>query len=128
MVNVYMGVNSCYARKEGVFVARVKRPGIDTVVEAVGILYLIIRDRRRGWTYDQNNHCRKVSMSGKLFAERANYVRVLARRHGAGPHTLAVIDRLVEYVISYGRLPATVSYRGRRYRVESLVKAALAKV
>ena len=127
MVNVYMGVNSCYARREGVFVARVKRPGIDTVVEAVGILYLIVRDRRRGWTYDQNNHCRKVRMTERLFVERANYVRVLARRHGAGPHALAVIDRLVEHVIANGRLPATVSYRGRRYRVESLVNAALAR-
>jgi len=127
VVNVYMGVNSCYARREGVFVARVKHPGIDTVAEAVGILYLIVRDRRRGWTYDQDNHCRKVRMTNRLFVERANYVRVLARRHGAGPHTLAVIDRLVEYVLSTGKLPRTVTYRRKRYSVDALVEAVLVR-
>jgi len=125
VVNVYMGVNSCYAKREGVFVARLKHPGIDTIAEAAGILYLIIRDRRRGWTYDQDNHCRKIRMTDRLFVERTNYVRVLARRHGAGPHTLAVIDRLVEHVLGTGELPKTVTYRGKRYSVEKLVGSVL---
>ena len=124
---VYMGHNSCYARREGFYVRRFGRPGIDTVAEAAGILHLIIRDLRRGWTYDADRDCRKIRMGKELFVDRANYVRVLARRHGAGPRTLAVIDRLVEYVIASGRLPVTVSYHGRRYRVESLINAALAK-
>ena len=123
-----MGHNSCYARREGIYVRRVGRPGIDTVAEAAGILYLIVRDLRRGWTYDDDRGCRKVRMGKELFVERTNYVRVLARRHGAGPHTLDVIDRLVEYVLASGRLPKTVTYRGRRYVVRSLVDAVLTRV
>lgn len=96
------------------------------VAEAVGILYLIIRDLSRGWTYGQGS-CRKIKMGKELFAVRVNYVRVLARKHGAGLHTLAVIDRLVEYVLATGQLPTTIHYRGKSYKVESLINAVLSK-
>jgi len=125
---VYQGRGSCWARRDGVYVLRVRRPGIDTVAEAAGILYLILEDFRRGWTYDPDRNCRKIRMSEELFERRARYVYTLANRHGAGKHALAAIDRLVQYVISKGRLPKRVKYRGKYYSVKSLINDVLAKV
>ncbi len=61
-----------------------------------------------------------------LFIKRVNYVRILARRVvEPDTYTYRAIDALVEHVLLYGRLPAAVTYRGRRYRVESLVNQVL---
>ena len=125
---MYQGPRSCWARREGVFVARVGRPGIDTVAEAAGILYLILKDLRRGWTYDPDRSCRRIRMSEELFERRTRYVYTLANKHGASRHALAAIDRLVQHVISEGRLPKRIKYRGKYYSVESLINKVLAKV
>ena len=124
---VYMGVNSCYARREGIFVARLRRPGIDTVAEAAGILALIVRDLRRGWTYDDDRGCRKIRMTGDLFVKRVHYVHTLAVRHGAGKQTLAVIDRLINYVLASKALPTYITYRGRRVYIQSLIQKVIAE-
>ena len=34
MPSIYTGPDSCYGRREGIFVARIGRPGIDKVAEA----------------------------------------------------------------------------------------------
>ena len=46
-VNVHQGPRSCWAVNEGVYVLRVRRPGIDTVAKVASILYLILKDLRR---------------------------------------------------------------------------------
>ncbi len=127
---IYTGPDSCYARREGIFVARIGRPGIDKVAEAAGIITLIIRDMRRGWTYDGDTvACRKIRMTKDLFIKRVNYVRVLARKVvSPNSFTYASIDSLVEYVLTHGRLPATIVYRGRRYSVRRLAEAVISKV
>jgi len=129
MPSIYTGPDSCYGRREGIFVARIGRPGIDKVAEAAGILRLILRDRRRGWTYDGDTvACRKVRMSESLFIKRVNYVRVLARRVvRPDTYTYRAIDALVEYVLQHGRLPAYVTYRGRRFGVERLAEAVISR-
>ena len=106
---MYQGPNSCWARRDGVYVLRVRRPGIDTVAEAAGILYLILKDLRRGWTYDPDRSCRKIRMSEDLFERRARYVKTLAVKHGASRRELKVIDSLIDYVLSKRRLPKEAS-------------------
>ena len=119
-MSVYQGKDSCYARREGVYVRRVRRKGIDTVWEAVGILYLILRDLRRGFTYRQGD-CRVIRMSGRLFARRVSYVPVLAKRHGAGEKELERIRRLARFVLSKKRLPRRVWGRPVKRIVEEMV-------
>ena len=119
---MYQGSNSCYAINEGVYVRRLRRKGIDTIAEAVGILYLILRDRRRGWTYEQGT-CRKIEMDDELFEKRTKYVYTLAKRWKAGPRELAKIKRLVEYVLEHKRFPK----KGRK-KIERLIKKAIARV
>jgi len=67
-------------------------------------------------------------MTEELFERRARYVYTLANKHGASKHTLATINKLVQHVISEGRLPKRIKYRGKYYSVESLIGKVLAKV
>ena len=102
-MNIYQGSGSCYARREGCFVLRIQKPGIDTVAEAVAIARLILRDYRRGWTYD--SECRKTPMDHVLFVRRLNYLVTLAHKHGATPSEIRTIEKIVDYVSKYKRLP-----------------------
>lgn len=117
---VYQGHNSCYAIHEGIYVRRLRRKGIDTIAEAAGILYLIVRDYRRHRTYEQRT-CREIEMNRELFEKRVNYVYTLARRWKAGPRELAKIKRLVRFVLKHKRLP-------KDPKIKKLVKKAVAKV
>ncbi len=112
---IYQGDNSCYALREHVYVKRIEKPGIDTVAEAAGILYLILRDYRRGWTYDNNSpRCSKIPMTLELFEKRARYVKILAKKHGASHSELKRIQQLIDYVIKYKRMPREYLRRARR--------------
>lgn len=73
--NIYEGPNSCYAIKEGVYVPGV---GINEKT-AAGIAALLLRDLKRGYTYDHS--CRKIRMTYRLFVRRLNYLIALARKH-----------------------------------------------
>jgi len=126
-VAVYQGADSCYARREGVYVKRVRRPGIDTLREAAGILRLILRDYRRGWTYEQGT-CRKIRMSRRLFEERVRFVKFLARQHGAKGETLEAIDRLVDYVLEHKRLPKRLKVGSRYVSPAKLAEEAVTEV
>ncbi|MEB2836103.1 MAG: hypothetical protein GSR80_000119 [Desulfurococcales archaeon] len=101
---VYQGKNSCYARREGVYVRKARRPGVDTLAEAAAIARLILRDLKRGYTYE-NGTCRKVKMSKSLAVRRLNFLKLLARRHGAPRRVVEAVDSLVEYVLREWRLP-----------------------
>lgn len=117
---VYQGHNSCYAIHEGIYVRRLRRKGIDTVAEAAGILYLIVRDYRRHRTYEQRT-CREIEMNRELFEKRVNFVYYLAKRWKAGPKELARIKRLVNFVLKHKRLP-------KNDNLNKLVKKAIARV
>ena len=116
---VYQGRNSCYAIHEGIYVRRLERKGIDTVAEAAGILYLIVRDYRRHRTYEQGT-CREIPMDKELFEKRVNYVYTLAKRWKAGPKELVKIRRLVRFVLEHKRLP--------KKGIKKLIEKAIVRV
>ncbi|MCE4608827.1 MAG: hypothetical protein F7C36_00385 [Desulfurococcales archaeon] len=101
---VYQGRNSCYARREGIYVKRARKPGIDTLAEAAAIAKLILRDLRRGYTYEDKT-CRKTKMTRRLAVRRLNFLKLLARRHKAPKRIVEAVDMLVDYVLEYWRLP-----------------------
>ena len=119
---VYQGRDSCMARREGLYVRRIKHPGVDTVDEAVALAYMCVRDLRRGYTYD-NETCRKIRMTGELFKRRVKYIYTLAVKHGASARELQVIRRLVNYVLKHRRMPKTVAGRS----VEAVKKRMLVR-
>ena len=108
---VYQGRDSCMARREGWYVKRIEEPGIDTIDEAVGIAWAVIRDYRRGYGYDAKHGCKKIQMTRELFTRRVRYIYTLANKHGASERELRVIDKLVEYVLRHKRLPSRVARR-----------------
>jgi hypothetical protein len=73
--NIYQGPNSCYAKREGVYITG---EGV-SARNAPAFLRFIERDLRRGWTYDHN--CRKIRMTPRLAKRRAIYLIALARKH-----------------------------------------------
>jgi hypothetical protein len=103
MPNIYQGPDSCWARHEHIYVPG---SGID-VRAARGILALIGRELRRGWTYDKRG-CRKVRMTPRLAVKRALYLIALARRH----HGAAEAERVAKAV--YGWLEERGLLRRKR--------------
>ena len=73
--NIYQGPRSCWARHEKVYVPG---SGIDAK-SASGILALIEKELRRGFTYDHS--CRRVKMTPALARKRAVYLVALAKKH-----------------------------------------------
>jgi len=90
--NIYEGPSSCYAIKEGIYVVGRKV----NLATAVAIAKLILRDFRRGWTYD--HQCRRIPMTPTLFRKRLFYLIALAKKHGAPKHEVKLIRKLVNYV------------------------------
>ena len=125
MPNVYQGHESCYARREGIYVKRIARTGIDTLAEAAAIAYLILRDYRRGWTYDRQS-CRRIPMTQKLFKARlralvrysAIHLRRLVKRRRIQATTartiLAKVKHLAQYVATAKRMPREHYERARK--------------
>ena len=124
---VYQGRNSCMAKREGVFVRRVGRPGIDTVREAIALAYMVLRDYRRGYTYDPDNNCRKIRMTHELFEKRLRYIHTLSIRHGATAEEQDAIKRLVNYVYKHRKMPKTLTVGGKRLDVKSAIKKMVVK-
>ena len=118
---VYQGRNSCFAKKEGKYVRRIEHPGIDTIQEAVALAYAVLRDYRRGYTYDADNSCRKIKMTSELFKKRVRYIYTLARKHRASKRELKIIKKLVDYVIKHRRLPKTVDGRSTKAMVKKMI-------
>ncbi len=117
---IYQGRDSCYALREGIYVKRIEKPGIDTISEAVGIAYLILRDYRRGWTYD--HECHKQPMDHELFMKRLRYIATLAKRHGATKAELRRIKKIIKYVAKYKRLPKQLLKRAKKIIVRKRKK------
>ena len=90
-MNIYEGENSCWARHERVYVPG---SGVDAK-SARGILSLIERELRRGWTYDHS--CRRIKMTPALAKKRAVYLIALAKKHRGA----AEARRVAEIVYSW---------------------------
>jgi hypothetical protein len=75
MANIYQGHDSCYARKEHKYItgSKVTPSNMKTFVR------FILRDLRRGWTY--NESCRKIKMTKKLAIKRLAYLKALCTKH-----------------------------------------------
>lgn len=98
--NIYEGPRSCYAIREGVY-AYGKGVNLRT---GVSILYLILRDLERGWTYDHN--CRPIRMDYRLFVRRARYLYPLCLKHAGDKTECRVLKNIIEYAIKHHRLPS----------------------
>jgi hypothetical protein len=75
MANIYQGRDSCYAKKERTYItgSKVTPSNMKTFVR------FILRDLKRGWTY--NESCRKIKMSRKLAIKRLAYLKALCVKH-----------------------------------------------
>jgi len=96
--NKYEGPRSWYAIYEGVFVPG---KGVDRYT-AASIAALILRDLKRGWTYD--SYGRRIPMTRELARRRLIYLIALARKH-YGAKEMKEVEELVRYVLEYWRLP-----------------------
>jgi hypothetical protein len=75
MANIYQGPDSCYGMFERIYV-----PGRGVTARNVKhFIALILRDLRRGWTYD--HQCRRIPMDKRLAEKRLLYLVPLAKRH-----------------------------------------------
>jgi hypothetical protein len=91
MPNIYQGRGSCWGIREHIYVPG---SGID-VRAARGILSLIEKELRRGWTYDRS--CRRIKMTPELARKRALYLIALAKKH----RDAAEAGRVAEIVYSW---------------------------
>ncbi len=75
MANIYQGRDSCYAKKENVYItgSKVTPQNMRTFAR------LILRDLRRGRTYDHS--CRKIKMTKSLAIKRLTYLKALCVKH-----------------------------------------------
>ncbi len=91
MNNIYMGEGSCWGRIEHVYVPG---DGVDAK-SARGILSLIDRELKRGWTYDHS--CHRIKMTPSLAKKRAVYLIALAKKQ----HGSAEARRVAEVVYDW---------------------------
>jgi len=121
-VPVYQGADSCMARREGWYVRRIERPGVDTIAEAVALAWAVLRDWRRGYTYDKN--CRRIRMTWRLAERRLRFIVRLARVHRASKRELRAIKRLTLFALKRKRLPRRVGGRETRAIVKRMIARA----
>jgi len=112
-MGIYLGPQSCYAKREGIYVKPARHKGVDTYNEALGIIYLIWRDLRRGWTYDQS--CKKIRMTWSLAERRLLFLLRLAQYHRMPLKYRRKLEHIVRFIIDRERFPQDVLARGRRY-------------
>jgi len=108
---VYLGPSSCYAVREGRYVAPKRGRGVDTLDEALGILKLIEWEVARGWTYDPRRNCRKTRMTRALAERRARFLVALARRHGGQGLARRVARIVDEFIKNNYRVPKKYNRR-----------------
>jgi len=89
--NIYVGANSCYARREGIYVPA----ALPWREKAVRIIQLIIRDLQRGWSYDHD--CNPMPFTVEHARDRLRYLVALTKRHD--PASYEHIRSLVRSVL-----------------------------
>ncbi len=109
MANIYQGENSCWAQHERVYVPG---SGIDAR-SARGILSLIEKELRRGWTYDHS--CRRIKMTPALAKKRAIYLIALARRHRGAAEARRVAEIVYNWLEKHKLLSGAVRRKVAAY-------------
>jgi hypothetical protein len=109
MPNIYQGERSCWARNEHVYVPG---SGIDER-SARGILALIDKELKRGWTYDHS--CRRIKMTPQLARQRALYLIALAKKHRGAAEARRVAEIVYEWLERRGLLSGAVKRRAAAY-------------
>jgi len=99
--NKYIGPESCYARNEGVWVPRIGRTGV-TDKTFWGVIALILRDLRRGWTYGDS--CERIPMDFGRAYGRALYAGALAHTYIDKALARELMRRGIQ-AVKAGRLP-----------------------
>ena len=110
--NIYMGRESCYAKKEGMFVAS----GPMDLGRAAAHLYLHLRDLKRRQTYDHN--CNKIVMDEKLFEARSRYLVKICYEQVRNENECEKVRELVEYVLKKYDLPQWAKELAEKYIVK----------
>jgi len=100
--NIYQGPESCWALHEHVYVPG---SGIDTR-SAEGILSLMGRELRRGWTY--NHSCRRIRMTPTLAKKRAIYLIALAKKHRGAAEARRVAEVVYDWLERHRLLSGAV--------------------
>ncbi len=109
MANIYQGPSSCWGRNENVYVPGT---GIDAR-SAQGILALIEKELRRGWTYDHS--CRRVKMTPALAKKRAIYLLALARKHRGAAEARRVAEIVYTWLERHRLLSGAVKRKVAAY-------------
>jgi hypothetical protein len=109
MANIYEGPNSCWAKHEHVYVPG---DGVD-VKSARGILSLMERELRRGWTYGHS--CRKIRMTPNLAKKRALYLIALAKKHSGAAEAKRVAEIVYQWLERHKLLSGAVKRKVAAY-------------
>jgi phage gp16-like protein len=110
MTNIYQGENSCWAKHERVYV-----PGSGVDAKAArGILSLIEKELKRGWTYDKPS-CRRIRMTPALAKRRAVYLIALAKRHYGDAEARRVAEIVYRWLERHRLLSGAVRRRIAAY-------------
>ena len=109
MANIYQGPDSCWGRHERAYVPG---SGIDER-SARGILSLIERELRRGWTYDHS--CRRVKMTPALAKKRAVYLIALAKKHRGAAEARRVAEIVYSWLEKHRLLSGAVKRKVAAY-------------
>jgi len=80
MANIYLGKDSCYARRGLKYCKKKGRKGIDSKEEVDCIIRKILNELRKGWTF--NHECKRIRMTRKLAERRLIFLVRLACTHG----------------------------------------------
>ena len=109
MPNIYEGERSCWARHEKIYV-----PGSGVDAKAArGILSLIDKELRRGWTYDHS--CRRIKMTPALAKKRAVYLIALAKKHHGASEARRVAEVVEEWLERRGLLKGAAKRKVAAY-------------
>jgi hypothetical protein len=109
MNNIYMGEGSCWARNENLYVPG---DGVDAK-SARGVLSLIDKELKRGWTYDHS--CRRIKMTPNLAKKRAVYLIALAKRHRGSAEARRVAEVVYDWLERHRLLSGAVKRKIAAY-------------
>ena len=119
MANIYVGNGSCYNVHRGYFVKQGR-----VIYEVIGILYLLLRDLRRGKTY--NHECREIKMTSSLFRKRVRYIYTIYSRKLPRKYR-DQLKRLLAYVLKKKKLPRSFTWGDRRLYTKSILRKAITR-
>ncbi len=120
---VYMGRNSGYARRFGLYVRRLRRKGIDTLREVLGITALICWDLKEGKTVNASGHV--IRMDKELFKKRLNFIRTLEDIHKAPKEVKEVTEKVLRYALRHKKPPKAVKVHDRKLSTKAVLKKVL---